>query len=651
MAVAFRDLLATNGTIAAATATLPAGAVAGDQLFAILINDGSGNTISTPASGWNLLETMPVTGMDFSAWLYERVMQGGDGNPTWTFSAGNWNIVLVAYSGQAAIDDTNVSTVTIAANAITTGSVTPVGSTDMLIVAGMSDNAAPARTWTETGSMTERYENIGQTLNAVIADETLSGTSPVTRDLTISGTAQQLGAFSIVLAEGASVPTVTMPLDFQRNMFPFLLGDGAPVNSMMGVTRAGSKWRAGGLAGPSPMGGFERYVFPRLHPIAATTIVKDIVAAVEVSAAQVLGFIKPIVKSLTPASTTDSAQTQNVDKLVTTTKATEADTAQTVSFSQSSTKTITPATEIDTARTLDVDKAVTVVKATEVDTARAQDIDKQVAIIKATEVDTARAVDVDKAVTVTKAIEVDTARTLIKPIQKLLGVVTEVDTARALSVMKRLSITKATEVDTAQALNVDKTVTIVKAIEVDTSRAQNIDKLVTLIRATTVDTARTLTFTKPIKKTLGVATELDLAQDLHVTGPIRKTLGIVSAASLAQPLDIDKRLSITKATTVDTGRALTLAKLKFLVAATTLATARPLSITHQIRKTIGVATTLDLAQVLTFFISGRTWPQHYSGFTWLQGSGSTWPGSTGLGWPENSGATWPETSDLEWEQN
>jgi hypothetical protein len=175
-------------------------------MLAAVINDGSVQTITTPASGWTLLETMPVSGMDFSAWLYGRVKQTGDGNPTWIFSGGAWHIVIAAYSGVSTIDDTSQSTVTVADVDIATADVSPVSADDMLVVVGLSDAAAPARTWTETGTMTERFEGIGQTLHCLVADEQLSGGagSPVSRVLTISGTTQQLGAFAVALAPAAA---------------------------------------------------------------------------------------------------------------------------------------------------------------------------------------------------------------------------------------------------------------------------------------------------------------------------------------------------------------------------------------------------------------------------------------------------------------
>jgi hypothetical protein len=52
-------------------------------------------------------------------------------------------------------------------------------------------------------------------------------------------------------------------LDFTRNAFPFLIGDGR----IEGRGRPSSPRESGG---PGPLGGFERYIFPRLHPEFAT---------------------------------------------------------------------------------------------------------------------------------------------------------------------------------------------------------------------------------------------------------------------------------------------------------------------------------------------------------------------------------------------
>lgn len=209
--MAFRDVQPASGVAGTnGDGQLPAAVVDGDQMFAVLINDGSANTITTPAAGWNLLQTMPPAGMDFSAWLYERVKQAGDGNPTWVFSGGAWAITIPAYSAVSAIDDSDVSTVTIAAASIVTPAVTPIANDDTHVVFGMADAAAPARTWTEDVAMNERFEGIGQTLHHLVADELLSGGAgvPVSRTLTLSGTVQQLGAFGVLLAPAATGPAL-----------------------------------------------------------------------------------------------------------------------------------------------------------------------------------------------------------------------------------------------------------------------------------------------------------------------------------------------------------------------------------------------------------------------------------------------------------
>jgi hypothetical protein len=63
---------------------------------------------------------------------------------------------------------------------------------------------------------------------------------------------------------GEAGPTTTYPSaipDFQRTAFPFIIGD----RHSIGVSRSGARTRIGEPPGPSPISGFERFLFPRLH--------------------------------------------------------------------------------------------------------------------------------------------------------------------------------------------------------------------------------------------------------------------------------------------------------------------------------------------------------------------------------------------------
>jgi hypothetical protein len=103
-----------------------------------------------------------------------------------------------------------------------------------------------------------------------------------------------------ILTLGSGGEAVTYPSavpDFQREAFPFLIGD----SRMEGVSRAGARWRVGGRPGPAPIGGFERFIFPRLHP--SYEVVTDI--NVPVSAATALGVTpNPLVQVEVPSTST-----------------------------------------------------------------------------------------------------------------------------------------------------------------------------------------------------------------------------------------------------------------------------------------------------------------------------------------------------------
>lgn len=366
---------------------------------------------------------------------------------------------------------------------------------------------------------------------------------------------------------------------------------------------------------------------------AAGPIMKTISPASVVSSVQTLDKDKSVV--LASGTVVSSVQALDKDKSIVLAKATEVDTARTVSFTQpSGSKNLTPAVVVSTVQALNIDKTLTLGAASVSMSARTliKPIAKLLGVVSTSMA--VQGLDKDKAVALVKAQMVTSARTLIKPIQKLLGTVTSTGTAQALNTDKAMTLVKAIEVDTARVMDVDhlralgivtspgaaqpldkdKAMTLVRATEVDTSRIQNIDKIVTLVRATSITTAT----------------------DLSLTGPIRKTLGIVINLHASRSLDVDKRVNFIRAQTVDTARPLVGTKpiVKQILTAITMNVASSLGITHPIQSFLTPAVTSDLARVLSFLVSGRTWPQH-----------------SGFSWPQDGGITWPETSDIDWEQN
>jgi hypothetical protein len=208
VAVQFRNISTATGTDATGEGTIPTGTVAGDLMIAFLCSVGSGTTISSAPSGWTLQEPDPNPA-DFSLWCYSRLWQSGDPNPTWNFSTvGAWTVDVASYSG---VDTTTPVNVDIgeqvaAANSIAVGAITPTADNCMLLAFGAVDASGAARTWTESGAMTERLEQTDNALHRVVAEELLSGGSGVgqTRTLTVTGSTQDIGGFLLAVAPAAA---------------------------------------------------------------------------------------------------------------------------------------------------------------------------------------------------------------------------------------------------------------------------------------------------------------------------------------------------------------------------------------------------------------------------------------------------------------
>lgn len=176
----------------------------GDILLAFLTHSSSSATISAAPSGWASLIADPNPG-DFSMVCYWRLRTAGDSSaPTWTWSAaGNWTVDLIAYSGQHASTPFNQSggNTVAGANTITTPSLTPSVDNCMMVAFGSVDATGAARTWTESGSMTERVDQMDNAQHRVVAEELIAtGGSATTRDLTITGTTQDIGSFAVFIA-------------------------------------------------------------------------------------------------------------------------------------------------------------------------------------------------------------------------------------------------------------------------------------------------------------------------------------------------------------------------------------------------------------------------------------------------------------------
>lgn len=99
------------------------------------------------------------------------------------------------------------------------------------------------------------------------------------------------------LIKGVAVSGPAAILDFTRGAFPFILGDGF----IQGRGRSGIQLDP--QAGPVPMGGFERYIFPRLHQVLETgTIFQQAVSgAISPAGNLIKDVLKTIGGAITPA--------------------------------------------------------------------------------------------------------------------------------------------------------------------------------------------------------------------------------------------------------------------------------------------------------------------------------------------------------------
>ena len=207
MAVAFRSVASTTGTDDSGEGTIPAGAATGDIMIAFLAHSSSTATILVDATGWDLLIADPGPA-DMSCWCYKRVFVIADVNPTWVFSAaGNWTVDIIAYSGNDTSAPINASdgTQASAVNTLATPSLVPSVTGCMLVAYGSVDASGGARTWTESGAMTERVEATDNALHRLVAEELIATSgSGISRDLTVSGSAQDVAALAVLITPAAA---------------------------------------------------------------------------------------------------------------------------------------------------------------------------------------------------------------------------------------------------------------------------------------------------------------------------------------------------------------------------------------------------------------------------------------------------------------
>src|SRR3972149_2727793 len=205
---AFRAVSAATGTDATGEGVLPSGVQAGDLMLAFVGHSASSATITGEPAGWSLQEadTNPA---DFSLWCYARVYQNGDAAPVFSVSAtGSWTVDIAAISGVAATPvNADIGEQIAAANAIALGDITPTVNDCLLGGFAMADASGGARTWTQSGSMTERLDQMNNDLHRALADELLSGGGgvPVGGTFPVSGNAQDLGGFLLAITPAGAI--------------------------------------------------------------------------------------------------------------------------------------------------------------------------------------------------------------------------------------------------------------------------------------------------------------------------------------------------------------------------------------------------------------------------------------------------------------
>lgn len=292
--------------------------------------------------------------------------------------------------------------------------------------------------------------------------------------------------------------------------------------------------------------------------------------------------------TLTPATTTDSAQAITEKKRLTLTPGAEADAGQKLSIKARIHVDLTAATEADAAQTRTLVKSRTVTPATEADAAVAHAVKKMLALTPVTEADAAVTLVVTKPIhkTLTPASEADAAVAITLKKWVTLTAATLATAAQAITVKKRVALTAAAEAAAAVAQTVRKLIGLTPASEADAAIAHAAKKRVTLTAAaesdvgvilgfhlaggltaaTETNSAVPLVYVKPIYKTLTPGTESDAAQPLTD----RKRVGLTPASEsdLALPAALRRRLALTPATEADVAQSVRMARLLALIAAT-----------------------------------------------------------------------------------
>ncbi len=293
--------------------------------------------------------------------------------------------------------------------------------------------------------------------------------------------------------------------------------------------------------------------------LTGTTVVADTIpwagAAIEVT--------------LTPAATTDTAQSLTHHKTKALTVATVTVAAQALSVTHVHYRSLTPATSTDSAHVL------THVKRASLTATAATDVAQ---VLSATHIHYRTLTPVEVA-----------------------------DVAQAVAAHKRVAPAQAVEANAAQSLTHGKRVAVTSAVEATAAQVVPANKRATVTATTSTDTAQALSVTQAQAVSLTPAVTTDAAQVLSVTHVHYRTLAFVQEANAAQALRAGKRMTLAPSSTTETASALVSFRRVVLVAATATDVAHPTSVT--VRTTLIPASTTCTAG--TFSVSILRPPVRY----------------------------------------
>lgn len=206
MADLFRSLADNSGSVGTMTGNRPTGTADGDFLVAVVQHGTASVSITGVPTGWALLQDDPNPS-DFSIWTYYKTASGEPASWDWTASVENdWRVTVVAFQNVHATTPLNTSFAEQAAavNTLAVGAITTTADGCTIMTVGSLDAGGAARTWTSNGSPTERLDALLNGFHTAIYTEEQVSQGAITRSVTVTGTAQDIGGHIIAVAPAAA---------------------------------------------------------------------------------------------------------------------------------------------------------------------------------------------------------------------------------------------------------------------------------------------------------------------------------------------------------------------------------------------------------------------------------------------------------------